>query len=156
MNSLMYPIGRVASGAVAQNTASRTSTTQSASRRCARLAGSVESSSCCSRDRRVGGVDSRGATSEPFTAIACASGVPTCGERLVEEIDESLTLEGFAQEAQGSRIHGLRPDPVLRKSSHEDDRYAPPLRQQQSLQLDAAQTRHLQIGDHTECIIYTL
>jgi hypothetical protein len=48
MNSLMYPTGAVAKGTVAQNAASKTSTTARASRFWPRLGGSVDSRTCCS------------------------------------------------------------------------------------------------------------
>ena len=53
MNSLIYPTGTAAKGTVAQNAASRTSTTARASRFWPRLGGSVDSRTCCASNAPV-------------------------------------------------------------------------------------------------------
>src|SRR5215472_2303516 len=67
--------------------------------------------------------------------------------RLVDEFYQRFTFEGLAEEAQGTSLHDARPQPLLRKGGHEDDRDVATLRQQRFLQFDAVQARHLQIGD---------
>src|SRR5262249_4866620 len=76
------------------------------------------------------------------------SSFPPSLYRLVDEFYQRFTFEGFAEEAQGTSLHEARPQSLLVKSGHEDDRDVAALRQQRFLQFDAVQARHLQIGDH--------
>src|SRR5215470_14829455 len=76
------------------------------------------------------------------------SSFPPSLYRLVDEFYQRFTFEGLAEEAQGTSLHDARPQPLLGKSGHEDDRDVATLRQQRFLQFDAVQARHLQIGDH--------
>src|SRR6266481_2930555 len=46
------------------------------------------------------------------------SGFPTGRERLVDKLDQGLTFERLAEEAQSSRFHGAHPDPFLGKGGH--------------------------------------
>src|SRR5262245_1391796 len=75
------------------------------------------------------------------------SSFPPSLYRLVDEFYQCFTFERLAQEAQGTSLHGARPQPLLGKSGHEDDRDAVTLRQQRFLQFDAVQAWHLQIAD---------
>src|SRR5215813_13770929 len=151
MNSLMYPTGTVAKGTVAQNAASRSSTMARASRFWPRLGGSVDSRICCSSNAPVvagAAVPARELRATPFERSRGTSVFPPSLYRLVDEFYQCFTFEGLAEEAQGTSLHDARPQPLLRKSGHEDDRDVATLRQQRFLQFDAVQARHLQIGDH--------
>src|SRR5215472_16937977 len=150
MNSLMYPTGTAAKGTVAQNAASRSSTMARASRFWPRLGGSVDSRICCSSNAPVvagAAVRARELRATPFERSRGTSVFPPSLYRLVDEFYQCFTFEGLAEEAQGTSLHDARPQPLLRKGGHEDDRDVATLRQQRFLQFDAVQARHLQIGD---------
>ena len=72
MNSLIYPTGTVTKGSVAQNAASKTSTTARTNRFWLRLGGSVASRTCCSFSAPVApraGIPARAPRDVPFCAI---------------------------------------------------------------------------------------
>src|SRR5215813_8935538 len=150
MNSLMYPTGTVAKGTVAQNAASKTTTTASASRCWPRLGGSVDSRTCCSFNAPVVAGQQRLASRgrRRFERSRGTSSFPPSLYRLVDEFYQRFTFERLAEEAQGASLYGARPQPLLGEGGHEDDGDAATLRQQRFLQVDAIQARHLQIGDH--------
>ena len=61
-------------------------------------------------------------------------------------IDKALTVHlTLVQEVNGSAIQHARPDGLVGKGRHEDDRYVKTKRGQMTLELDTAHVRHLHI-----------
>jgi hypothetical protein len=75
-------------------------------------------------------------------------------ESLVEAVDQGLSIDRLAQETYRSGLHCPRAHGVIIEGRYENERYAAILGKQQDLQLDAAQARHLNVGDHTFRIVY--
>src|SRR4030088_3289510 len=70
----------------------------------------------------------------------------------INTFDQSSSIEGLAEEANGSGVHRLLPDAVFREGSNEDDRRAVTLRNQVFLQLDPAHPGHLHVGNEARRI----
>ena len=77
-------------------------------------------------------------------------------QSLVEALDQGRSVDRLAQEGDRACVHRSRPDGVAIERGDEDERRAAALRQQHALELNAAQSRQLNVGDYTRRIIQAL
>ena len=74
----------------------------------------------------------------------------------VEATNQAVVAVGLAQEADRASFHGARSQLFLGKRCDENNRHIVAIRDQAFLQLDPAQSRHMQVGDQTRCIVQSL
>ena len=72
----------------------------------------------------------------------------------INTFDQSSSIEGLAEEANGSGVHRSLPDAVFREGGNEDNRRAVTLRNQIILQLDPAHAGHLHVDNEARGVAH--
>ena len=77
-------------------------------------------------------------------------------QSLVEALDQGRCIHRLAPKSDRTCIHRSRPDGVVMECRDEDEGRAAALREYRALELNAAQSGHLNVGDDTCRIIQAL